>query len=51
MQIYNVRKLHLQINLCELFAEKKKHNYCRDIVLVKEGQFCKRLSSTISKQE
>jgi len=24
MQIYNVKKLHLQENLCELFAENKQ---------------------------
>ena len=34
MQIYIVKKLHLQANLCEVFAEIKKQNYCRDIVLV-----------------
>jgi len=34
MQIYNVKKLHFQENLCELFAENKKQNYCGDIVLV-----------------
>jgi len=26
MQIYNVKKLHLQANLCEVFAEHKKQN-------------------------
>jgi len=34
MQIYNVKKVHLQENLCELCAENKKQNYCEDIVLV-----------------
>jgi len=38
MQIYNVKKLHLQANLCELqcevSAENKKQNYCGDIGLV-----------------
>jgi len=32
MQIYNVRKLHFQANLCEVFAEDKQH-YCGDLVL------------------
>jgi len=26
MHIYNVKKLHLQANLCEVFAENKKQN-------------------------
>jgi len=26
MQIYNVKKLHLQANICEVFAEHKKQN-------------------------
>jgi len=30
MQVYNVRKLHFQANLCEVFAENK---YCGDLVL------------------
>jgi len=34
MQIYNVKKLHLQANLCDVFAEHKKQNYCGDLVLV-----------------
>jgi len=34
MQIYNVKKLHLQENICELFAENKKQKYCGNIVLV-----------------
>jgi len=34
MQIYNAKKLHLQANLCEVFAESKKQSYCGDIVLV-----------------
>jgi len=32
MQIYNVRKLHFQANLCEVFAEDKQC-YCGDLVL------------------
>jgi len=34
MQIYNGKKLHLQANLCEVFAENKMQNYCSNIVLV-----------------
>jgi len=34
MQIYNVKKLHLQANLCEVFAENKRQNYCGDTILV-----------------
>jgi len=34
MQIYNVKKLHLQAILCEVFAENKNQNFCIDIVLV-----------------
>ena len=45
--VCNVKKLHFQANLCEIFAEDKKH-YCGYLVL--GGQFYKRLSSTISKQ-
>ena len=30
---YNVRKLHFQANLCEVFAENKKQHYCGDLVL------------------
>jgi len=30
MLIYNVKKLHLQANICEVFSENKKHNYCGD---------------------
>jgi len=26
MHIYNAKKLHLQANLCEVFAENKKQN-------------------------
>jgi len=51
MQIYNVKKFHLQANLCEVSVENKKQNHCGDIVLVEDWQFCKRPSSTISKQD
>jgi len=27
MQVYNVRKLHFQANLCEVFAEDKQQHY------------------------
>jgi len=30
MQIYNVKKLHLQANLCEVLAKNKNQNFCRD---------------------
>jgi len=30
-KIYNGKKLHLQTNLHELFAENNKQNYCGDI--------------------
>jgi len=33
MQVYNVRKLHFQANLCEAFAEDKNRPYCRELVL------------------
>jgi len=33
MQMYNVRKLHFQANLCEVFAEDKQQHYCGDLVL------------------
>jgi len=33
MQVYNVRKLHFQANICEVFAEDKKQHYCRDLFL------------------
>ena len=33
MQVYNVRKLHFQANLCEVFAENKQQHYCEDLVL------------------
>jgi len=35
MQVYNInlRKLHFQANLCEVFAEDKKQHYCGDLVL------------------
>ena len=29
---YNVRKLHFQANLCEVFAENKKQHYCGVLV-------------------
>ena len=29
----NVRKLHFQANLCEVFAENKKQHYCGDLAL------------------
>ena len=28
MQLYNVRKLHFQTNLCEGFVEDKNRHYC-----------------------
>ena len=46
--MYNVRKLHFQANLCEVFAEDKQH-YCGDLVL--EWAVYQRLSSTINKQD
>jgi len=35
MQVYNIniRKLHFQANLCEVFSEDKKQHYYRDLVL------------------
>jgi len=33
MQVYNVRKLPFQANLCEVFAEDKKQHYCEDFGL------------------
>ena len=33
MQLYNVRKLHFQANLREVFAEDKQQHYCGDLVL------------------
>jgi len=30
MQVYKVRKLHFQANLCEVFAEDKQQHYCGD---------------------
>ena len=33
MQVYIVRKLHFQANLCEVFAEDKQQHYCGDLVL------------------
>jgi len=32
MQVYNVRKLHFQANLCGVFAEDKKQLFCGDLV-------------------
>jgi len=32
MRVYNVRKLHFQANLCEVFAKEKKQHYCGDLV-------------------
>jgi len=32
MQICDVKKLHLQANLCEVLEENKKQNYCGDVV-------------------
>jgi len=51
MQVYNVRKLHFQEKLCELFAEDKQQHYCEDLVLGWGEEFCKRLFSIISKQD
>jgi len=31
--IYDVGKLDFQANLCEAFAEDKKQQYCRELVL------------------
>jgi len=33
MQVYNIniRKLHFQANLCDVFAEDKKQHYCGDL--------------------
>jgi len=33
MQVYNVRQLRFQANLCEVFAEDKQQHYCGDLVL------------------
>ena len=33
MQVYNVRKLDFQANLCEFFSENKQQHYCGDLVL------------------
>jgi len=35
----NVRKLHFQVNLCEVFAEDKQQYNCGDLFL--GWQFCK----------
>ena len=31
--VYNVRKVHFQAKLCEVFAENKQQHYCGDLVL------------------
>ena len=49
MQVYNVRKLHFQANLCEVFAEDKQQHYCEDLVL--GWAVLQKLSSTISEQD
>jgi len=33
MQVYNVRKLHFQANLSEVFSEDKQQNYWGDLLL------------------
>ena len=33
MQVYHVKKLHFQVNLCEVFAGDKQQHYCGDLVL------------------
>ena len=33
MHVYNVRKLHFQANLCEVFVKDKQQHYCEDLVL------------------
>jgi len=33
VQVYNVRKLHFQANLCGVLAEDKKQHHCGDLVL------------------
>jgi len=45
MQVYNIniRKLHFQANLCEVFAENKKQHYCgnlgwADLLLMKSSR-------------
>jgi len=47
LSVYNVRKLHFHANICKAFAEDKSS------IIVEtqfyDGQFCKSLSSTISK--
>ena len=47
--VYNARKLHIHANLYDAFAEDKKQHCCGDKFV--NGQFCKRLSSTISEQD
>jgi len=42
-------KLNFEVNLCKIFAEDQKQNYCGDLFL--GWEFCKALSSTISKQD
>jgi len=46
MQVYNVRKLHYQANLCEVFAEDKQQHYFEDVIL--GWAVLQKLSSTIS---
>jgi len=33
MQVYNVRILHFQANLCEVFTEDTQQHYCGDLGL------------------
>jgi len=33
MQVYKVKKLHFQANLCEVFAEAKQQHYCAAVCL------------------
>jgi len=32
MKVYNVRKLHFQVNLCEIFSEDKQQHYYEYLV-------------------
>jgi len=50
MQVYNVRKLHFQANLCEVLAEDQKQHDRGDFVLG-WAVLPKRLSSTTSRQD
>jgi len=36
--VYNVRKLHFQAKLCEVFVKDKKQHYCGHLVF-KTGSF------------